>query len=60
MSTKSICDRCGEPIVHDLHQVRLILVNASKTAPIENVDVTGDYHHACAAYLFHAARGRET
>lgn len=61
MTDTKICDRCGIPIKsrHDLHVVRLILVNAGEGAPKDTTDITGDYHHVCAAYLFGAARGRD-
>jgi hypothetical protein len=62
MSAQTICDRCGDVIKspnHDLHRVRLVLVNADEYAPKEHTDITGDYHHKCAAFLFHAARGQE-
>jgi len=55
--TKTFCERCGEEIKRDAYQVRIVLVNADKTAAKNAVDKTGDFHANCAAFLFRAFDG---
>ena len=50
-----ICPRCGEPVRQEDHELRLQLVNAHKSAPIEHTDIQAMFHARCAAEVWNAA-----
>ena len=50
-----VCPRCDKPVKIDEHVLRLTLVNAHPSAPPENTDITGTFHHGCAANVWNAA-----
>lgn len=57
MSEQIICRACKKVVPRDVHRVRIILVNAGRGAPREQVDKEDDFHLSCAAYLFRAFEG---
>lgn len=59
VSIHFVCRRCKEPILGEVHRVRIILVNAGSTARPDDVDKMDEFHHACAAAIFHAFDGEK-